>query len=49
VGCCMGPPRPDVDAMDGVKLKVTSRYVSADLPRASRTVYFGGVRFAGLN
>lgn len=27
VACCMGPPREDVDAMDGVKLKVTSRYV----------------------
>jgi hypothetical protein len=48
VPCCLCPPRGAVDAMGGVKVKVSSKYVSADLPLplAACAVHLA---FAGLN
>uniref|UniRef100_A0ACD5ZTR1 Uncharacterized protein n=1 Tax=Avena sativa TaxID=4498 RepID=A0ACD5ZTR1_AVESA len=56
VACCkcMGPPREAVDAMDGVKLKVTSRYVVIkndifELTLSNPDGIVTGVRYNGLD
>ncbi|XP_047054495.1 probable rhamnogalacturonate lyase B isoform X1 [Lolium rigidum] len=54
VACCMGPPRAAVDAMDGVKLKVTNRYVLIkndifELTLSNPDGMVTGVRYNGVD
>ncbi|VAI86945.1 unnamed protein product [Triticum turgidum subsp. durum] len=53
VGCCLGPPR-EGEAMDGVKLKVTSRYVIVkndmfELTLSNPDGIVTGVRYNGVD